>query len=39
MGLVIRTIGLARATVKIGLANLVTNMRRMAWLTKNAATA
>jgi IS5 family transposase len=39
MGLVIRTIGLARATVKIGLANLVTNMRRMAWLTKSAATA
>jgi hypothetical protein len=32
MALVIRTIGLARATVKIGLANLVYNMRRMAWL-------
>ena len=32
MALVIRTIGLARATVKIGLANLVHNMRRMAWL-------
>jgi transposase, IS5 family len=39
MGLFIRTIGLARATVKIGLANLVTNMRRMVWLTGNAAPA
>ena len=28
MGLVVRTIGLARATVKIGLANLVYNMNR-----------
>ena len=32
MALVIRTIGLARATVKIGLANLVYNMCRMVWL-------
>lgn len=32
MGLVIRAIGLARAKVKIGLANLVYNMRRMVWL-------
>jgi CRP-like cAMP-binding protein len=32
MALVIRSIGLARATVKIGLANLVCNMRRMVWL-------
>jgi IS5 family transposase len=39
MGLFVRTIGLARATVKIGLANLVTNMRRMAWLTEKAALA
>jgi hypothetical protein len=38
MGLVVRTIGLARARVKIGLANLFTNMRRMIWLTQNAAT-
>jgi transposase, IS5 family len=38
MGLFIRTIGLARATVKIGLANLVTNMRRTIWLTQNEAT-
>ena len=28
MGLVVRTIGIARATVKIGLANLVYNMHR-----------
>jgi IS5 family transposase len=33
MGLVVRTIGLARARVKIGLANLVYNMKRMVWLT------
>src|SRR3954465_7445047 len=33
MGLVVRTIGLARATVKIGLANIVYNMRRAAWLS------
>jgi transposase, IS5 family len=39
MGLLIRTIGFARATVKIGLANLATNMRRMVWLTKTAALA
>ena len=32
MGLVVRTIGLARAKMKIGLANLVYNMRRMVWL-------
>ena len=32
MALVIRTIGLARARVKIGLANLAYNMRRMVWL-------
>ena len=32
MGLVVRTIGLARATTKIGMANLVYNMRRMVWL-------
>jgi transposase, IS5 family len=29
--LIIRTVGLARATTKLGLANLVTNMRRLAW--------
>lgn len=39
MALFIRTIGLARAHVKIGLANLVTNMRRMIWLVDKAAVA
>ena len=34
MALVVRTIGIARATVKIGLANLVYNMRRAAWLAR-----
>ena len=33
MALVVRTIGLARATVKIGLANLAYNMHRAVWLT------
>ncbi len=32
MGLVVRTIGLARAKVKIGLANLAYNKRRFIWL-------
>jgi IS5 family transposase len=31
MGLVVRTIGLARAKVKVGLANLVYNIRRLVW--------
>ena len=33
MGLVVRTIGLVRARMKIGLANLVYNMKRTVWLT------
>ena len=33
------TIGLARARVKIGLANLVYNMRRALWLTERRAMA
>ena len=38
MGLMVRTIGIARAKVKIGLANLAYNMRRFVWLqTKYAA--
>ena len=38
MGLVVRTIGIARATVKIGMANLAYNIRRFVWLgTKYAA--
>ena len=39
MALAVRTIGIARAQVKIGLANLFTNMRRMVWLTEKAAMA
>jgi hypothetical protein len=39
MGLFIRTIGLARATNRIGLANLVTNMRRLLWLQRQPAPA
>jgi IS5 family transposase len=39
MGLVVRTIGIARARVKIGLANLVFNMKRMVWLTHRPAPA
>ena len=37
MGLVVRTIGIARATMKIGLANIAYNMRRAAWLTSQRA--
>lgn len=33
MGLVVRTIGIARAEVKIGLANLAYNIRRLVWLS------
>jgi transposase, IS5 family len=39
MGLFIRTIGIARAKVKIGLANLAYNMRRFVFLTKKYAVA
>jgi transposase, IS5 family len=39
MALVVRTIGLARARVKIGLANLVYNMKRFVWLNGKAAGA
>ena len=34
MGLFVRTIGIARARVKIGLANLVFNMKRLIWLER-----
>jgi transposase, IS5 family len=37
MGLVVRTIGIARATVKIGLANITYNMKRAVWLSERAA--
>jgi IS5 family transposase len=39
MGLTVRTIGLARARVKIGLVNLAYNMRRLVWLSGRAAPA
>jgi hypothetical protein len=39
MALVVRTIGIARARVKIGLANLAYNMKRFVWLSSQAATA
>ena len=39
MGVFIRTIGLARAKVKIGLANLAYNMRRFVWLQGRSAPA
>jgi IS5 family transposase len=39
LGLTIRTIGLARARVKIGLANLAYNMRRFIWLRTRYAPA
>jgi IS5 family transposase len=37
MALFIRTIGIARATTKIGLANIVYNMKRALWLTAQTA--
>lgn len=39
MGLIVRTIGIARATVKIGMANLVYNFPRLAWLEGRTAPA
>ena len=39
MNLCVRTIGLARARFKIGLANLAYNMRRFVWLTVRGAPA
>jgi IS5 family transposase len=39
LGLVIRSVGLARATARLGLANLVTNMRRLVWFETRAAPA
>lgn len=39
MGLVVRTIGIARAKVKIGMANLAYNMRRFVWLSGKYAAA
>ena len=34
LGLVVRTVGMARARVKIGLANLTYNFRRLVWLNE-----
>ncbi len=39
MGLFVRTIGLARATTKIGLANQVHDLRRLPWLERQALPA
>jgi len=37
MGLFVRTIGIARAMVKIGLANIAYNMKRAVWLSEKVA--
>jgi IS5 family transposase len=39
MSLFIRTVGLARAELKIGMANLVCNIRRTAWLDRRSVPA
>ncbi len=39
MRLVVRTIGLTRARVKIGLPNLAYNMKRLVWLSGRPAAA
>jgi IS5 family transposase len=39
LGLVIRSVGLARAKAKLGLANLITNMCRLVWFETRAAPA
>jgi hypothetical protein len=39
MGLVIRTIGLARANATITLANIACNMKRWCWLDRRTAPA
>ena len=39
MGLFVRTIGLVRARSKIGMANLVYNMKRLVWLEGRPAPA
>lgn len=39
MGLVVRTIGIARARIKIGMANLAYNFQRLAWLEGRTASA
>ncbi len=39
MGLFIRTIGIARARIKIGMANLAYNFQRLVWLERRGAPA
>jgi IS5 family transposase len=39
LGLIVRTIGMARARVKIGLAYLAYNLTRPAWLNEQTASA
>ena len=39
VSLVVRTIGIARARIKIGMANLVYNIQRLAWLEGRTAPA
>jgi len=39
MGLFVKTIGIARATMKIGMANLPYNITRYVWHEKRAAAA
>lgn len=39
MGLVVRTISIARARIKIGMANLAYNFQRLAWLEGRIAPA
>ena len=39
LGLVVRTVGIVRAHIKIGLANLAYNFTRLAWLNGRAAPA
>ena len=39
MALFIRTIGIERARTKIGMANLVYNMKRLVWLNARSAPA
>ena len=39
LGLIVRTLGMTRARVKIGLANLAYNFSRLAWLQAQTAPA
>jgi hypothetical protein len=39
MGLVVRTIGMARARIKIGMAHLAYKFQRLAWLKGRTAPA